>query len=89
MSKYNGSWGTTAEWRNRRQDVARTRVGRLSYGYEVHEDEACITHRKQSPNFYPLNSHLIALTVDANLDRFVPFIHSASPTSDPDKQISW
>jgi hypothetical protein len=26
-------------------------------GYEVHEEEACITHWKQSPNFYPLNSH--------------------------------
>jgi hypothetical protein len=69
--------------------VARTRVGRLSYGYEVHEDEARITHRKHSPNFYPLNSHLIALTVDATSDRSVPSIHSAFPKSDPNKQISW
>jgi hypothetical protein len=64
-------------------------LGASVTGYEVHEDEAFITHRKQSPNFYPLNSHLIALTVDANLDRSAPFIHSASPISDPGKQICW
>jgi hypothetical protein len=69
--------------------VARTRLGASVTGYEVHEDEACITHRKQSPNFYPLNSHLITLTVDATSDRSVPSIHSAFPTSDPNKQISW
>jgi hypothetical protein len=40
-------------------------------------------------NFYPLNSHLIALTVDASFDGSVPFIHSASPTSDSNRQISW
>jgi hypothetical protein len=27
-------------------------LGASGKGYEVHEDEACITHRKQSPNFY-------------------------------------
>jgi hypothetical protein len=64
-------------------------LGASVTGYEVREDEACITHRKHSPNIYPLNSHLIALAVDANLDRSVPFIHSVSPTSDSNRQISW
>jgi hypothetical protein len=64
-------------------------LGASVTGYEVHEDEACITHRKHGPNFYPLNSHLITLTVDATSDRSVPSIHSASPTSDPNKPISW
>jgi hypothetical protein len=64
-------------------------LGASVTGYEVHEDGACITHRKLSPNFYPLNPHLIALTVDATSDRSVPCIHSASPKSDPNKQISW
>jgi hypothetical protein len=58
-------------------------------GYEAHEDKACITHRKQSPNFYRLNRHLITLTLDATFDRSVPVIHSVSPTLDPNKQISW
>jgi hypothetical protein len=64
-------------------------LGASVTGNKVHEDEACTTHRKHSTNFYPLNSHLITLTVDATSDRSVPFIHSASPTSDPNKQISW
>jgi hypothetical protein len=64
-------------------------LGASVTSYEVHEDEACITHRKQSPNFDPLNSHLIALTVDATSDRSVPSIHGEFPKSDPNKQISW
>jgi hypothetical protein len=58
-------------------------------GYEVHEDKACITHRKRSPNFYPLNCHLIKLALDAIFNRSLPFIHSVSPTPDLNKQISW
>jgi hypothetical protein len=77
------NWGTGAKmWPEQG-------LGASVTGYEGHEDEACITHRKPSPNFYPLNSHLITLTVNATLDRSVPFIHSVSPTSDPSKQISW
>jgi hypothetical protein len=44
---------TNARVKNRRQYVTRTRVGR--FNHKLHEDEPCITHRKQSPNFYPLN----------------------------------
>jgi hypothetical protein len=55
--------------------------------YEVHEDEAYITHRKQSPNFHPFNFHLITLKFDATFDRSLPFIHTVSPTSDPNRQI--
>jgi hypothetical protein len=64
-------------------------LGASVTGHEVHEDEACITHRKHSPNFYPLNSHLITLTVDATSDRSVPSIHSVPPISGRNKQISW
>jgi hypothetical protein len=64
-------------------------LGALVKGYEVHEDKACITHRKQSPNFYPLNSHLITLALDAIFNRSLPCIHSVSPTPDLNKQISW
>ena len=62
-------------------------LGASVTGYEVHEDEACITHHKHSPNFYPLNFHLITLTVDATSDRSVPSIDSAFPKSDPNKQF--
>jgi hypothetical protein len=64
-------------------------LGASVKGYEVHEDKACITHGKQSPNLYPLNSHLITLTLDATFDRSVSFIRNVSSTSDPNKQISW
>jgi hypothetical protein len=47
-------------------------------GYEAHEDDACITHRNQSPDFYPLNSHLITLTLDTTFNRSVPCTHSVS-----------
>jgi hypothetical protein len=40
-------------------------------------------------NFYPLNCHLIALTIDATFDRSVPVIRSVCPTPDRNKQISW
>jgi hypothetical protein len=40
-------------------------LGASVTGYEVHEGEACIAHRKQIPNFDPLNSHLIVLAFDA------------------------
>ena len=39
--------------------MAKQGFGASVMGYEVHEDEACTTHRKNSPNFYPLGSHLI------------------------------
>ena len=64
-------------------------LGASVMGYEAHEDEACIMHRKHSPNFYPLSSHLITLAVDATSDRSVLSIHSAFPKSDPNKQIYW
>jgi hypothetical protein len=50
-------------------------LGASVTGYEVHEDEACITHRKQSPNFYPFNFHLITLKFDATFDRSLLHSH--------------
>jgi hypothetical protein len=64
-------------------------LGASVKGYEVHEDKACVTHSKQSPNFYRLNSRLITLTLDATFDRSVSFIRSVSSTPDPNKQVSW
>jgi hypothetical protein len=48
-----------------------------------------ITHCKQGPDFYPLNSNLIILTLDTTFNRSVPCIHSVYPNSDPNKHIYW